>query len=452
MNIILWAQLLPQTKAFCGTYIGGAGSEYFNEYAQVAVVRQESQSTLTIVNDIQSDALEIGSFALVVPVPEVITADTANVLEPEVFDRLDAYSQPRLVRYECSDFEVNEDDFSDGGGGTTGGFEEPNAGGVEIEAHFVEGEYEIFVVSATGSGGLYTWLNDNNFQVPAQAQDLLQTYIDQDLYFMAAKVSQEALEKFGIESGSALSPLQITYNSAAFQIPIRIGTLNSKSAQDVVIYVINEYSLGHAAISNYREITYEDECLWASEGEEFGTFVSNQFKQSYDEDDSAAWMVEYAWNVCWKSSTTTIPCSGTPPNGEDLVSLGLNSDLVHYSDYYFTRLHARYTPQQATEELMLYHTNILEQSQVRYIQYEPYLEDKFPVCGVGMVEDPQTCEEDLPEPSSENPDIGSEDGGENLEDKENEDGERKSCQSTPWEPTLLVLLLPFFYRRSNNKV
>ena len=74
---------------------------------------------------------------------------------------------------------------------------------------------------------------------------------------------------------------------------------------------------------------------------------------------------------------------------------------------------------------MLYHTNILDQSQVRYIQYEPYLEDKFPVCGVGMVEDPQTCEEDLPEPSAENPDIGSDDGGENLEDKENEAEDRE---------------------------
>ena len=116
--------------------------------------------------------------------------------------------------------------------------------------------------------------------------------------------------------------------------PHKNGTLNSKSAQDVVIYVINEYSLGHAAISNYREITYEDECLWASEGEDFGTFVSNQFKQSYDEDDSAVWMVEYAWG-----GGGCDPCSGTPPNGEDLVSLGLNSDLVHNSDYYFTRLH-----------------------------------------------------------------------------------------------------------------
>ena len=70
-----------------------------------------------------------------------------------------------------------------------------------------------------------------------------------------------------------------------------------------------------------------------------------------------------------------------------------------------------------------------------------------------MVDDPQTCEEDLPEPSAENPDIESDDGGENLEDKDNEDEDReKSCQSTPWEPTLLVLLLPFFYRRSNNKL
>ena len=44
MNIVLWAQMLPQSAAFVEP-IGETGSEYFNEYAQVAVVRQESQST-----------------------------------------------------------------------------------------------------------------------------------------------------------------------------------------------------------------------------------------------------------------------------------------------------------------------------------------------------------------------------------------------------------------------
>ena len=72
----------------------------------------------------------------------------------------------------------------------------------------------------------------------------------------------------------------------AFQIPIKIGTLNSKSAQDIVIYVINEYSLGHAAISNYREITYEDECLWESEGK-IWLFREQSIQGIFDEDDSA---------------------------------------------------------------------------------------------------------------------------------------------------------------------
>ena len=42
------------THAFCGTYVGGVGSEFFNEFAQLAVVRSADETTLTIVNDIQA--------------------------------------------------------------------------------------------------------------------------------------------------------------------------------------------------------------------------------------------------------------------------------------------------------------------------------------------------------------------------------------------------------------
>ena len=125
MNILLWVQMLPQSVAICGTYIGGVSSEYFNKYAQVAFVRHENQSTLNIVNDIQGDSLEIDSFPLVVPVPEVTTTDAANVLEPEFFDRLNTYSQPRLVQYECFDFIRVPEEMTDGGSGTSCGGE-PN--------------------------------------------------------------------------------------------------------------------------------------------------------------------------------------------------------------------------------------------------------------------------------------------------------------------------------------
>ena len=95
------ALLSPSAHAFCGTFVGGAGSEFFNEYSQVAIVRDGTTTHLTVVNDVQG---EFEDFALVIPVPEVLAEDDIHVLEPELFDRLDAYSQPRLVTYECSDF------------------------------------------------------------------------------------------------------------------------------------------------------------------------------------------------------------------------------------------------------------------------------------------------------------------------------------------------------------
>ena len=52
----------------------------------------------------------------------------------------------------------------------------------------------------------------------------------------------------------------------------------------------------------------------------------------------------------------------------------------------------RYTPEEADEDLMLYHSNLTEFSQIRYIEYESFLEDRFPVCGEGMVDNPGSCD------------------------------------------------------------
>ena len=63
---------MPIVDAFCGTYVGGVGSEFYNEYSQLVVVRDNNSTTLTIVNDVQGN---FDSFALVIPVPEVIPED-----------------------------------------------------------------------------------------------------------------------------------------------------------------------------------------------------------------------------------------------------------------------------------------------------------------------------------------------------------------------------------------
>jgi hypothetical protein len=367
--------LTNNAHSFCGTYVGGAGSEFFNEYAQVAVVRSGSQTTLTIVNDVQGT---FDSFALVLPIPEVVQQEQARVLDPAIFERLDAYSQARLVTYECSDFEINEESVSFDSSEEDGG----NAG-VEVEARYIVGEYEVVVLSAAQSEGLFDWLNDNGYQVPGQSIPLLQEYIDAGNFFLAAKVSAEA----GIQDGDTLSPLQLEYSTGAFQIPIRLGTLNAKTEQDLVVYTLNDYDSGIVGISNYTEFTIDDECMWESQGEDFGTYYSDRFRQNFDAVEDAAWMVEYAWG-----GGGCDPCTSEPPNGDDLVSLGLNSDLIHTSDYFFTRLHMRYAPDQVDEELMLYNSNLTNQIQQRYIVYEPEMEEHFPICDVGQIENPGTCE------------------------------------------------------------
>ena len=396
MFTLLLTQLaLPTANAFCGTYVGGVGAEFYNSYSQLAVVRDNNQTTLTIVNDVEGN---FDSFALVIPVPEIIPEDKVNVLEPELFDRLDAYSQPRLVTYTCEDFEEQMDT----GWGFDSGSDVPENSSdpedVNVEALYIVGEFEIVILSATQSGSLFTWLNDNGYQVPGQSQDLLQEYIDGGSYFLAAKVAPDA----GIESGDKLSPLQFAYTSDAFQIPIRIGTLNAKEAQDLVVYAVSDYQNGRVGISNsvYKEFSIEDECMWDPVDEQsFGDYYAEQFTNSYEETEDGAWTVEYAWG-----GGGCDPCSGTPPDASDLIALGVNEDLVHYSDYFFTRLHARYTPAQATEELMLYQSNLTDQMQYRFIEYKYELEDRFPICGEGMSDNPGSCDvEGDNEPSSEGP-------------------------------------------------
>lgn len=390
LALLLSSSLITNASAFCGTYVGGVGAELYNSYSQLSVVREDNDTTLTIVNNVEGN---FDSFALVLPVPEVIPEENINVLDPSIFDRLDAYSQPRLVTYTCEDFEVQEDT-----GWVLDSAESPNAGGgdggVEVEALYIVGEFEIVILSATESDSLFNWLNDNNYQVPGQSQPLLQEYIDSGSYFLAAKVASDA----GIADGDTLSPLQFKYtdtnsNANTFQIPIRIGTLNAKEAQDLIIYAVNDYDRGRVGISNYPEFAIEDECMWASEEDQsFEAYYVEQFGSAYAAQEDGAWTVEYAWG-----GGGCDPCSGTPPDATDLVSLGMNEDVVHYSNYFFTRLHVRYTPAQATEELMLYHSNILDNDQYRFIEYKWELEDRFPVCGSGMVDEPGSCNIDNPD-------------------------------------------------------
>ncbi len=378
----------PAAQAFCGTYVGGAGAALYNNVAQVAVVRTGTRTVLSVANDIDGDTSD---FALVVPVPEVLPASAIHVLDPALFDRLDAYSAPRLVRYTCEDFD-REDDL-DSAGGSDGGGDSGGDDGVEVEAEYIVGEYEIVILAATDAEALHGWLDDNGYALPAATAPLLQEYLDAGAHFFAAKVDADA----GIAPGDTLSPLQFAYEAPVFSLPVRLGTANSPGEQDLILYGINAHADGRLGIANYPEFAVEDECLWQpAAGEDLGAFYQDRFTEGWTAAGGGAWAVEYAWGA-----SGCDPCTGEPPDLQDLVSLGFDpteapdaTPAPAVRDVFFTRLHMRYTPAQVSADLALYLSGITDSQQVRYIEHETVLEDRWPVCVSGWADDPGSCADD----------------------------------------------------------
>src|SRR5438552_1555022 len=94
--VITIIALTPQAHAFCGFYVAKGDAKLFNKASQVAIVRDEDKTVMTMANDFQGDPRE---FAVVIPVPTPIEKGQIHIAERKLVEHLDAYSSPRLVEY-----------------------------------------------------------------------------------------------------------------------------------------------------------------------------------------------------------------------------------------------------------------------------------------------------------------------------------------------------------------
>ena len=83
-------------KAFCGFYVAKADADLYNRASQVVIARDGNRTVLTMANDYQGEPKD---FALVVPVPVILTEEQVNIGDPKIIQRLDSFSAPRLVEY-----------------------------------------------------------------------------------------------------------------------------------------------------------------------------------------------------------------------------------------------------------------------------------------------------------------------------------------------------------------
>ena len=377
----------PLIMSFCGFYVSKADGTLKNKTSQVILVRDGNKTVITMYNDFKGDTKD---FAMVVPVPVVLRKDDIKVVDQSIFQKLNDYSAPRLVEYwdqnPCYDYEKSEDKMSAAPGLNEVSVTRSLKGkvaGVKVEAQYLIGEYDILILSAKESSGLKTWLNENGYKIPANAEEVLEPYIKSNLKFFVVKVNEKEKKKL---NNNFLRPIQINFNSPKFMLPIRLGMANADGDQDLIVYAFTRK--GRIECTNYRNTNITtDQNVPLFVQKNFGAFYGNLFTHQWNNEDKSVAFLEYAWNVTPINQMKCDPCVGNPPTEQDLVQSGVwwlgGKDWSDYSDVdneetdngsknvHFTRMHFRYNRKSFAQDLMFQVTPNTQNFQARYIITHP---------------------------------------------------------------------------------
>ncbi len=372
--VAVFALCSSEAYAFCGFYVGGADSSLFNDATMVVMMREGTTTVLSMQNDYSGPP---EGFALVVPVPEVLAEDNVRTLPKSVFERVDQLAAPRLVEYWEQDpcYRPRRVRERSGGGrryrrATLMRAPPTQNLGVTVEAEFAVGEYDIVILSAEDSGGLETWLHREQYNIPQGARRVLSPYVQLGTKFFVAKVDPQ---RVAFEDGHVvLSPLRMHYSSDTFSLPVRLGLLNSRGEQDLIVHVLAKAQ--RYEVANYPNVIVPTNLVVDDETRNhFGAFYNSLFDRVL-QDNPGAVVTEYAWRA-----TNCDPCPTTPLQRGELALLG--ADVIdgsggqptglegldgkparrapprpaffgQGSEYTLTRLHYRYGPNDLQRDLV----------------------------------------------------------------------------------------------------
>ena len=331
-------------QAFCGFYVGGAGADLFNNATQVVLMRHGTRTVLSMQNNYQGPPTD---FAMVVPVPVVLQKENVKTLSDDVFARVDKLAAPRLVEYWETDPCLRERRYKSVPTLSAPTPEDAIADGAEsvtVEAQFKVGEYDIVILSATEASGLDAWLNANNYNIPKGAEPYLRPYVQGGMKFFVAKV--DTAKVTFVRGMAKLSPLRFHYDSEAFQLPIRLGMMNSAGTQDLIVHILAKGQ--RYEVANYKNATIPTNLDVKNEVRtRFGEFYAALFDRTLEK-NSGAVVTEYSWDA-----STCDPCPEPPLQPAELLTLG--GDVLDDKDVYgfvLTRLHARYSKDGVKDDLV----------------------------------------------------------------------------------------------------
>ncbi|MBA7636706.1 hypothetical protein ES703_44327 [subsurface metagenome] len=166
---------------------------------------------------------------------------------------------------------------------------------VTVYGRVILEHYKVSILGAAAASALLNWLQNNDYQVNPGAQEVLDTYIDQNWVFVAVKLNPSEKRHYENE---LLLPLTIKYQYVRLIFPLHISSVSTTQTAKITLYVIAESTV---TSSNFPTTTlkYEDHLTeWVdpekyietciqrtigSEGRRLVVMWSGEFAQSADE-------------------------------------------------------------------------------------------------------------------------------------------------------------------------
>lgn len=111
------------------------------------------------------------------------------------------------------------------------------------------GPYDIAVLKAGTSDGLYQWLRGNGFGLNASTRNALDSYIEKDWYFVAARIrpKKRGQVQSKLHNGT-IAPLHISYKASELSYPMRV-TAGNPGISKIELFVLADKPTEHAGLA-----------------------------------------------------------------------------------------------------------------------------------------------------------------------------------------------------------
>ncbi|MBE7474576.1 MAG: DUF2330 domain-containing protein [Anaerolineae bacterium] len=231
--VSIWLVLLlfaaPAEACGCGAYIPREGEGTVVQ--ERALVRWDGQTEdIVMALGVQGNTTEA---AWIMPVP---VEATVQLGQAELFDTLQELTKPR-VEYRYGLIPPVALGAGAAPDGAVGG-----AAPVTLLRQQTLGPFEVSTLAATDATALSDWLADNGYTFPDGLDEVLQAYVEQKWFYIAARLTSGAN---GQELSGELDPLWITFPSDELIYPMRATAL-ATGVMPVYLYVLSDHRVEKA--------------------------------------------------------------------------------------------------------------------------------------------------------------------------------------------------------------